>query len=169
MLAAALFGGGGIRPDLEIEPTLLSDFAVALERDALFFHFVNEWLIDHEEPGLDFAVTDEMVNKLETIADGREDLPGYFEDMELEMSPELFEDNRSYLEEGIRREMVRRTHSNAEAYRVSLEKDGQVRKVIEILRENPTHEELFVAAEEMQKEQVAGIEAEAADEEAEVN
>jgi carboxyl-terminal processing protease len=164
-----VFGGGGIRPDLEIEPTLLSDFAVALERDALFFHFVNEWLINHEEPGLDFEVTDEMVDKLVAIADGREELPGFFEDMELEMSSELFEDNRDYLEEGIRREMVRRTHSNAEAYRVSLEKDGQVRKVIEILRENPTHEELFVAVEEMQKEQVAGLAAEAGEEGAEVN
>ena len=164
-----VYGGGGIRPDLEIEPTLLSDFAVALERDALFFHFVNEWLIDHEEPGLHFEVTDEMVTLLVTIADGREELPGYFEDMELEMSHELFDDNRDYLEEGIRREMVRRTHSNAEAYRVSLEKDGQVRKVIEILRENTTHEELFLAAEEMQQEQVAGLAAETGEEDAEVN
>lgn len=156
-----VYGGGGIRPDLEIEPTLLSDFAVALERDATFFHFVNEWLIDHEDPGLHFEVSDEMVNELISIAEGREELPGYFEDMELEMSTELFDENRDYLEEGIRREMVRRTHSNAEAYRVSLEKDGQVRKVIEILHENPTPEELFRAAEEMQKQQVAELEAEA--------
>ncbi|RKZ12683.1 hypothetical protein DRQ32_03170 [bacterium] len=154
-----VFGGGGIRPDLEIEPTLLSDFAVALERDAIFFHFVNDWLIEHDEPALDFVVNDEMVERLITIAEEREDLPGYFEDMELEMSRELFDENRDYLEEGIRREMVRRTHSNAEAYRVSLQQDGQVQKMIEILRENPTRDELFRAAQEMQQAQVAELEA----------
>jgi len=159
-----VFGGGGIRPDLEIEPTLLSDFAVALERDAIFFHFVNDWLIEHDEPALDFVVNDEMVERLITIAEEREDLPGYFEDMELEMSRELFDENRDYLEEGIRREMVRRTHSNAEAYRVSLEQDGQVQKMIEILRENPTRDELFRAAQEMQQAQVAELEASQAEE-----
>lgn len=162
-----VFGGGGIRPDLEIEPTLLTDFAVALERDATFFHFVNEWLIDHDDPGLEFQVTDPMVEELIAIAEDREDLPGYFEDMELEMSRELFDENRDYLEEGIRREMVRRTHSNAEAYRVSLEQDGQVQKVIEILRENPTPADLFRSAEAMQQKQVAELEAAQAAEEAE--
>lgn len=154
-----VLGGGGIWPDLEIEPTLLSDFAVALERDALFFQFVNEWLINHEDPGLDFKVTDEMVAELIRIAQTREDLPGYFKDMDLEMSPELFAENRDYLEEGIRREMIRRTHSNADAYFVSLEHDGQVQKVVEILRENTTRDDLFRAAEAMQQEQVAALKA----------
>jgi carboxyl-terminal processing protease len=148
-------GGGGIRPDLEIEPTLLSDFAVALERDAIFFHFVNDWLVGHDEPGLEFEVTDEMVEDLIMVAEGREELPGYFEDMDLEMSRDLFYENRAYVEEGIRREMVRRTHSNADAYRVSIEQDGQVQKVIEILRDNPTPDALFKAAEAMQQAQIA--------------
>lgn len=168
-----VYGGGGIRPDLEIEPTLLSDFAVALERDALFFHFVNEWLIDHDDPGVDFPVTDEMIERLVTIAEGREELPGFFEDMDLEMSRNLFVENRDYLEEGIRREMLRRTHSNADAYRVSIERDGQVQKVVDILRDNPTSEDLFKAAEEMQQQQVAELKAreaeEAATQSAEVN
>jgi carboxyl-terminal processing protease len=161
-------GGGGIRPDLEIEPTLLSDFAVALERDAIFFHFVNEWLVDHEDPGLQFEVSDAMVEELITISEGREELPGYFEDMDLEMSRDLFYENRAYIEEGIRREMVRRTHSNADAYRVSIEQDGQVQKVVEILRDNPTPDALFKAAEAMQQAQIAeAAELEAAELEAE--
>ena len=45
------------------------------------------------------------------------------------MSRDLFLEHRDYLEEGIRREMLRRTHSNADAYRVSIERDGQVQKV----------------------------------------
>jgi carboxyl-terminal processing protease len=154
-----VYGGGGIRPDLEIEPTLLSDFAVALERDAIFFHFVNDWLIDHEEPGLDFEVTSEMVERLITIAEGREELPEYFEDMDLEMSRDLFYDNNEYLEEGIRREMIRRVYSNEEAYRVSIEQDGQVQQMVEILRDNPTPEQLFTAAEAMQQEQIAELKA----------
>lgn len=164
-----VYGGGGIRPDLDIEPTLLTDFAVALERDAIFFHFVNDWLIDHEEPGLDFVVTNEMVERLVTVAEGREDLPGYFEDMELEMSRDLFDDNRDYLEEGIRREMIRRVFSNEEAYRVSIDQDGQVQQMVEILRDNPTPEELFKAAEAMQQEQIAELEAAGDEAEEEMN
>ena len=103
------------------------------------------------------------------IADGREDLPGYFEDMELEMSRDLFYENRDYLEEGIRREMVRRVFSNEEAYQVSIEQDGQVQQMVEILRDNPTPEELFKAAEAMQQEQIAELEAAADETDEEMN
>jgi hypothetical protein len=88
--------------------------------------------------------------------------------MDLEMSRDLFYENRAYIEEGIRREMVRRTHSNADAYRVSIEQDGQVQKVVEILRDNPTPDALFKAAEAMQQAQIAeAAELEAAELEAE--
>ena len=150
-----VYGGGGINPDVEVEPSLLSDFEVALERDATYFHFVNEWLIDHEDPGQDFEVTDQMFEVFWNIAEEREELPKYFEDMELEMSRELFEENRDSIASGIRREIVRRIHGNSASYRVSLERDEQVWKVVDLLRENDTPEELFRAAEEMRKQKLA--------------
>lgn len=157
-----VLGGGGIMPDVEVEPTLLTDFEVALERDATYFHFVNTWLIDHEEPALDFEVTDPMIEVFWSVSETRDDLPKFFEDMELEMSRELFEENRASIASGIRREVVRRLHGNAASYRVSLERDGQVWKVVDLLRENDTPASLFRAAEEMRKQKLAESETEEA-------
>lgn len=162
-----VFGGGGIMPDVEIEPALLTDFEVALERDATYFHFTNDWLVDHQHTGPDdFVFTDAMLDQFWAIAETREDLPEYFEDMELEMSRALFDEHRDEIAVGVLREMERREKGNAAAYRVNIERDEQVWKVVELLKENPTRAELFAAAEEMQKQKIAEAAA-AAEEEAE--
>lgn len=158
-----VYGGGGIMPDVEVEPTLLTDFEVALERDATYFHFANEWLIDHPEPAIDFEVTDAMIDEFWKIAQTRTDLPKFFEDAELVMSRELFEENRAAIASGVRREVVRRIHGNAASYRVSLERDGQVWSVVDLLRENDTPRDLFRAAEEMRKQKLAEAEKEPVD------
>ena len=166
-----VYGGGGITPDIEIEPALLSDFEVALERDATYFHFTNEWLVGREHTGPDsFEFTDAMFELFWDIAEGREDLPQYFEYMELEMSRELFEEHRDEIAVGVLREMERRVGGNAAAYQVNIERDDQVWRVVDLLRENPTREQLFEAAAEMRKQKIAEAEAEEeAAEEVEVN
>ncbi len=167
-MGRVVYGGGGIAPDIEIEPTLLTDFGVAIERDATFFEYANRWLVDHPEPAEDFEVSDEMVAEFRALMDERERLPEYYEDMELEFDDQVFEDNLDFVKEGIRREIVRRVFGGEAAYRVSIEADGQVWKAVEILRENPTHEQLFEAAAEFQRKKLA--DAATADEEpAEVN
>jgi len=167
-----VFGGGGIMPDVEVEPSLLSDFEVALERDATYFHFTNEWLVDHEHTGPDdFEFTEEMLDEFWALAETREDLPGYFEDMELEMSRELFDEHEREIGVGVLREIERRQEGNAAAYRVNIERDEQVWRVVELLKENPTRAELFEAVEEMRQQKIAEA-AEAAEtdgEEVEVN
>lgn len=164
-------GGGGITPDVEVEPALLSDFEVALERDATYFHFTNEWLVGHEHGGSDdFEFTDAMFETFWEVSETREDLPGYFEDMELEMSRALFEEHRDEIAVGVLREMERRQAGNAAAYRVNIERDEQVWKVVELLKENPSRAELFEAVEEMRKQKIAEAAAAAEEEEAvEVN
>lgn len=164
-----VYGGGGITPDVEIEPALLSDFEVALERDATYFHFTNEWLVGHEHTGAkNFDLTDPMFELFWEIAQEREDLPGFFEDMELEMSRELFEEHREEIAVGVLREFERREGGNAAAYRVNIERDDQVWSVVDLLRENPTREQLFEAAAEMRKQKIAEAEAAAAEETEEV-
>lgn len=158
-----VYGGGGIMPDVEVAPSLLSDFEVALERDATYFHFANEWLIDRAEPSMDFQVDDEMIEVFWKVAQTRGDLPKYFQDMELEMTRELFDTNRQSVADGIRREVVRRLYGNSSSYRVSLERDGQVWSVVDLLRENDTPRDLFRAAEEMRKQKLAEAEKKPAD------
>jgi carboxyl-terminal processing protease len=156
-----VLGGGGIMPDIQIEPTLLSDFEIALERDATYFQFANLYLVDHPEMPIDFHVSDEMLDEFWELAGTREDLPAYFGDVELEMSRELFDENRDSIAQGIRREVVRRLYGSMAAYRVSLERDGQVWRAVDLLRENSTPEKLFRAAADWQagQENLAEVQA----------
>ncbi len=164
-----VFGGGGINPDLDIEPSLLSNFAVALERDATFFHYTNEFATHNPQPEPDFAITDAMVDEFWTLAQGREDLPGFFEDMEVEFTRELFDENRDYVEEGIRREISRRFWGSSASYRVSLERDGQVWEAVDLLRRAKSQAELFRLAEERRMQKLAEAKATKAEDKSAAN
>jgi carboxyl-terminal processing protease len=152
-----VYGGGGIMPDYEIEPTLLNDFAVAVERDATFFTFANEWLSNHTAPKAEIVVTDEMYKTFVDLAMKRPHLPEYFEDAELEFERAAFDTNREYVEEGIEREIARRALGSTAAYRVSLERDGQLLEAIEILKKVQTQEELFKLTEQLRQKRLAEL------------
>lgn len=152
-----VLGGGGIMPDYEIDPTLLSDFAVAVERDATFFTFANEWLAFHPAPEAGFVVSDEMVQKFLDMAMKREKLPEYFKDAEIEFARATFESNRDYVEEGIQREIARRALGSTAAYRVSLERDGQLLEAVDILKQVQTQEELFRLTEQKRQQRLAEL------------
>lgn len=164
-------GGGGIVPDLDIEPSLLSDFAVAVERDATYFQYANRYLAENPDTTTDVEITDAMLEEFYALASEREDLPGYFEDMELEMASELFEENADDIRSGIRREIVRRLDGQSAAYKVSLERDGQLWEAVDILKQVDSRVELLRLTSELKEAQVAASAAEEADatETAEVN
>lgn len=150
-----VYGGGGISPDLDLEPSLLSDFAVALERDATFFEYTNQFVTQRGEVPIEFEVTDAMLDDFYELAQTRERLPEYFADVDLEMTREAFDENVDYIREGIRREVVRRLYGSNEAFRVSLERDGQVWEAVDILREADEPGDLFRIAEEMKQKRLA--------------
>ena len=152
-----VLGGGGIMPDYEVEPTLLSDFAVAVERDATFFTFANEWLAAHSSTQKEIAVTDEMYRAFVDLAMKRPQLPEFFKDAELEFERAAFETNREYVEEGIEREIARRAFGSTAAYRVSLERDGQLLEAIEILKKVESQDELFKITEQMRQKRLAEL------------
>jgi len=158
-------------PDLDIEPSLLSDFAVAVERDATYFQYANRYLADHPEATVDVAITDAMLEEFYALAQERENLPEYFEDMELEMSRDLFEENAEDIRSGIRREIVRRLDGQSAAYKVSLERDGQLWEAVDILKQVDSRVELLRLTGELKEAQIAAGAAEEAEaaETAEVN
>ena len=65
-----VFGGGGITPDIIIEPegAGLDPFGVEMFRLDLFFTFVDEWLSTHEPPDT-VNVTDEMLIDFDILLD----------------------------------------------------------------------------------------------------
>ena len=63
-----VYGGGGISPDIVIEPKKYPDVAVEMFRKDLFFGFVNQWFTNHER--LDTVqISDSMVDSFYTYMD----------------------------------------------------------------------------------------------------
>lgn len=162
-----VYGGGGISPDIKVEPSLLSDAEVCLERDGIFFSYATGYAIDHEELANGFEVSDAMVEEFYLQASERENLQTYLTEFELEWSRELMEENLDYVKSGILRELERRYHGAQDAYQVSIQDDGQLWEAVDLLRQADTRLDLFRVAEEYNARKLAEVEAEAESEEQE--
>src|SRR5215831_6746452 len=102
-------GGGGIAPDLAVEPDSLSPLMTEVERNALSFRFANRWVNNHPDTKLVAGVTPEMWNGFaEFIASEK-----------IQAAPAVLQAQRVYLERSLRRELARRLEGDASAARVS--------------------------------------------------
>lgn len=155
-----VYGGGGINPDVDIEPSLLSDTEVCLERDGIFFTYATEYAIDHEDIPDGFQVSEEMLDEFFTRAAERENLQTYLEEFELEWSRGLLEENREYVSSGILRELERRFHGAEDAYQISIQADGQLWEAVDLLRQSESRLDLFRVAEEYNARKLAELDAE---------
>ncbi|MFH1006869.1 MAG: S41 family peptidase, partial [Candidatus Latescibacterota bacterium] len=57
-----VYGGGGITPDVMVEPAKPSAFLLALERGRVFFNFAVQYAALHPDMGSDFVVDDGMLS-----------------------------------------------------------------------------------------------------------
>jgi len=53
-----VYGGGGITPDIIIEPSILDPVSVEMIRKGVFFNFIDEWLSHNERPDTVNVTTD---------------------------------------------------------------------------------------------------------------
>lgn len=133
-----VYGGGGIAPDLEFEPQQYTDLQRRLERDALGFSFVVDYLTDHEITE-DFEVTDPIMNRFFSFLKERE-----FEYKE----EELTDENLSYIRMMVAREAVSNRFGRKAMYRVVLNADPEFERVLGIMEEAPTLADMYRYAEE---------------------
>ncbi len=131
-----VYGGGGVTPDIVIEPVLRSDFVVDLERREEFFEFAIEYVAAHGAPP-DFEVTDDVWNAFIDFLheDGFE-----FEMDELDA-------NRKDVELAIRRDLARHVAGREEAYVIATEGDEQLNATVDYLGKAHSLDELFGLAE----------------------
>jgi carboxyl-terminal processing protease len=57
-----VYGGGGVTPDISVEPEKLNPLELNLERVSMFFDYAIKYTNAHPNLKADFAVTDEMLN-----------------------------------------------------------------------------------------------------------
>ena len=150
-----VYGGGGIRPDIEIEQDFLGDFEVAVERDGALFSFAIDYAAKH--PGLtaDLQVTDEVFREFAAFLKGREKIGEYLDVFKLKLDDKLIADNAEFLRRGIRREVARRLHGQQAAYRVAIEADTQLHHALDLFKKARTLPELLALAAEWNKAELA--------------
>jgi carboxyl-terminal processing protease len=150
-----VYGGGGIRPDIEIEQDFLGDFEVAVERDGALFSFAVDYASKHPRIPADFQVTDEVFREFAAFLKGREKIGEYLEVFKLSLDDKLIADNATFLKRGIRREVARRQHGQQAAYRVAIEADTQLHHALDLFKKARTLPELLALAAEWNKAELA--------------
>ena len=57
-----VYGGGGIKPDVEVKNQSTKDYVIALLRRSMFFNFSLNYVADHPDLPQDLVITDEILN-----------------------------------------------------------------------------------------------------------
>ena len=130
-----VLGGGGITPDVEIEPDTLSGPVAEIERRSLAFRFANRWSNSHPESKTAAAVDEPMWR-------------GFAEFLGtsgLKSAPADWTANRARLEQSLRREMSRRHMGDVGAAKVALESDAVYQRALQVLRRSRAPRDVFAS------------------------
>jgi len=125
-LGRELYGGGGITPDVRIEPREFNDFELMLTDRLTFVAYVQKFLEGNPPVDASFAVSDEMVSEFATFA--REERDAEFTDEELEA-------NLDFVKRQILIEVIYNRLGVSESDRIRFEDDPQILKAIELIPE----------------------------------
>jgi carboxyl-terminal processing protease len=131
-----VYGGGGINPDIEIEPDEMPKIASQIARRGLVFEFAVHYVAGHA------AVTEDFGGDPGLMTEFRD----FLEEKEFEFKDEEYAEGESFIKIMLRSEIARKIWGDDAAYRISMEGDTQLQKVIELVRQASTLSELFASA-----------------------
>jgi carboxyl-terminal processing protease len=132
-----VYGGGGIHPDIEVEPGDIPKIASTIARQGLIFEYAVHYVAaNNGEVSKDFADAPGFVD----------DFRSFLDEKELEYTDEEFEEGIDFVLVMLRAEIARKVWGDDAAYMISMERDSQLRKVIEIVNGAKTLPDLFASA-----------------------
>jgi carboxyl-terminal processing protease len=138
-----VYGGGGVTPDVIIEPLRRSDVVVDLERREEFFEFAIEYVAGHGVP-----------EGYEVDSDVWDAFMQFLNKDEFEFDEDELEEHRDDIELSIRRDLVRHAVGREEAYVVAVEGDEQLSRTAELLGNADSLADLFELAESYEQPEV---------------
>jgi carboxyl-terminal processing protease len=130
-----VFGGGGIRPDIHVEPDTIPPIVSRVARAGLIFEYAVHYVAENE-------------NIPENFGDGlglTDGLRDFLVEKEFEFEEVEFAEGEEYMRVMLRSEIARKVFGDEAAYRISLERDSQLQKTVEVMRGSKTLSDLFVA------------------------
>lgn len=138
-----VYGGGGITPDIEVQNDLLTRFGVDLRRKNVFFNYAVDYLVDHDhELPADPEITPEIMN----------DFLAYAKEQDITYTAADLDSTRSFIENSIKSELVRKVYGDLEAYKISISQDKQLQEAIALFDRFKNLDEMFVYAASLNKQ-----------------
>ena len=158
-----VYGGGGITPDIKVDPEMLNPLELNLERVSMFFDFAMKYTSAHPNLPANFEVTDQMVSEFKDLMKEKKftyknRLENSFDDMEkvakdsAESDPAVlaeinnfkplivkekdkeFAQSTDYIKRSIKRDILTRLYGESEIYQqIVLKTDPYVQKAGDIL------------------------------------
>jgi carboxyl-terminal processing protease len=133
-----IYGGGGISPDIDIDPVEYPDLLYDVARAGLFGEYARE-VVDRQP---DWQPGDEL-----TAADIEEFESFSRETGELDFTDAAFTEALPFIDRGIRREAARLVANDLAAWKINLEGDVQYQEALKLLDEAGTLEAMFELAD----------------------
>ncbi len=131
-----VYGGGGIRPDVEVARDTLPSLTNRVEGRGLAFRFANRWANTHA----DWKVTDPLGAPL------WQDFSVFLASEKVPFTEAELAAERTPLDRALRRELSRRLSGDTAAVRVALEGDPAYEKALDVLRRSRAPRDVFATA-----------------------
>jgi len=140
-MGRAVYGGGGITPDVEMAEVKLPRVMEDLESKQVFFKYAVKYAAKHKDPPADYALTPAM----------RDEFMQLLRDEKVVVNADSLAEAKRWVDNGIRRELGRRYAGDQEAYRIVLEDDDEVTSAAALFDKAPTLPKLLALASELNK------------------
>ena len=173
----AVYGGGGILPDLEIDPEkYLTSLEINLERKRLFFDFAVKYLIANPNANPGIEITDDITDQFRSFIESKQFAYKTSLEASLDKMKEIIKDekkddlfnttvaefenrikkekeadfiaSRDYIKRAIRREIVQQLAGEKGLYEeVILKTDPGIMKAAELLKDNAEYSRILAGGE----------------------
>jgi hypothetical protein len=129
----AVYGGGGIAPDIAVQQDSLPPIVLEVEQQGLPFRFANRWVNTHDKWTADRPVSAEQWRDFVTFMHSQDDT----------LNEVGLEAQRTQLEHALRRELARRLKGDAAAAQIVLEDDAVFQRARDVLERAHRPDDVF--------------------------
>ena len=123
----AVYGGGGITPDVKIDTPKSNNFQDVLMEQFVFFDFANHYLVNHTV-GKDFKVDDGVIHDFET----------YLTSKQIPWTPQDISGVRDWIDMSIKSELFTSVFGQQEGLKVRAAWDPMINKAITLIPQAET-------------------------------
>lgn len=137
-----VFGGGGITPDIDITPDLLTSFGVELRRKNTFFNFAVDYMVEHDhhvEP--DFQVSDGLMAQFLDFA----------RQQDIKYTQADVDSVATYIKTALASEIIGKQYGDQAAYKITLNLDAQFKQAVALFDKYNTLDQMFAHADQLKK------------------